>query len=64
MQAYTFTPAEAAIYDSGDDIAGLELLRDLRSRFNGSDTEVYHPSGFVVIHYPSNIHASYDMETA
>ena len=62
MKAYTLTTAEAAVYDSGDDAAGLELLRDLRGRFGGSDTEVYHPEGFVVIHYPADVH-NYDTET-
>lgn len=51
MKSYTLTAGEAAVYDSGDDAAGLALLADLRARFEGTGTEVYHPSGFVVEAY-------------
>ena len=47
------TPAESAVYDNGDDIAGRELSRDLKARARETlaagawRVEIVHTSGFV-----------------
>lgn len=47
------TPDEAAVYDSGDDIAGRELSSNLRARAcetleaGAWQVEIVHPAGFV-----------------
>jgi hypothetical protein len=60
MQAIRLTTEEAAVYDSGDDIAGRALARDLRARahalLRGSAThvEIVHPAGFIAWVYDSD----------
>lgn len=51
MKSYTLTPEETEIYDSGDDTATFLLRMELMRRFRGTDTEIYHPFGFVVAIY-------------
>ena len=53
LECIRLTPDEAAVYDSGDDIAGRELSDDLEARARETlaagarQVEIVHPDGFV-----------------
>lgn len=53
IECIRMTPDEAAVYDSGDDIAGRDLARNLKSRVRDLLTrgvrqvEILHAAGFV-----------------
>lgn len=54
LECIRLTPDEAAVYDSGDDIAGSDLSRALKARARETlvagarQVEIVHPDGFVI----------------